>query len=45
MAQVLLGITVGPMGILMSVPICTTILVLIKLLYIEDVLGEKANLP
>ncbi|MGV3771991.1 MAG: AI-2E family transporter [Verrucomicrobiales bacterium] len=45
MAQVLLGITVGPMGVLLAVPICAILLVLVKLLYMEDVLGEKADLP
>nr|WP_281415424.1 AI-2E family transporter [Pelotalea chapellei] len=42
-AQVLFGILLGGMGIILAAPIAATILVAVKMLYIEDLLGESGN--
>lgn len=45
MAQVLLGVLLGPMGVLLAVPITAMALVVVKMAYLEDVLGEEVRLP
>lgn len=42
-AQVLLGILVGGLGLILATPILAVVVVLVKMLYVEDVLGDKAG--
>jgi predicted PurR-regulated permease PerM len=44
-AQVLLGILFGGLGLVLASPIVATIMVLVKMLYLEDFLGESITLP
>ena len=41
-AQLLFGILFGFLGVLLAVPLVAVLFVLVKLLYIEDILGEPA---
>lgn len=41
MGQLLLGILAGFWGLLLAVPLVAVVMVLIKMLYIEDVLGDR----
>jgi predicted PurR-regulated permease PerM len=43
-AQVLLGFSAGLLGLALATPITAVIMVLVQMLYVEDVLGEKAEL-
>jgi predicted PurR-regulated permease PerM len=45
LAQVLLGVLLGGMGVLLAVPIAAVFLVIVKMVYIEDILGEKVSVP
>lgn len=45
MSQVLLGVLAGAMGVVLADPLIAVGLVLVKMLYVEDVLGECAELP
>ncbi|GAA4307868.1 AI-2E family transporter [Nibribacter koreensis] len=42
MGQVLMGIIAGPWGLLLAVPMVAVIMVLVKMLYIEDVLEDRS---
>lgn len=42
-AQVLLGIAFGFVGILLASPLAAVVMILVKMLYLEDLLGEKAS--
>jgi predicted PurR-regulated permease PerM len=42
-SQVLLGLLVGGLGLILATPIMAIAMVLIKMLYIEDTLGDKSN--
>ncbi len=42
--QVLLGVLIGSMGVMLATPLTVTVIVLIQLLYIEDVLGESVRI-
>ena len=42
-AQLLLGILFGVLGVLLAVPIVAVFFVLIKMLYVEDMLGNKVE--
>jgi predicted PurR-regulated permease PerM len=42
-AQILLGVLVGTIGIALATPLAAASLVAIKMLYVEDVLGEKSD--
>lgn len=44
-AQLLLGTFVGVLGLVLASPITASILVLVKMIYIEDWLGERADVP
>jgi predicted PurR-regulated permease PerM len=44
-AQVLLGVLFGPLGVVLAVPLTASVLVLIKLLYVEDWLGDWIDVP
>lgn len=41
--QVLFGVLFGPLGVLFATPITATFIVLAKMLYIEDLLGEQVE--
>jgi predicted PurR-regulated permease PerM len=41
--QMLMGILAGAVGVLMATPLAVTIIVVLQLLYIEDVLGEPVS--
>ncbi len=45
MAQVVLGTLLGPLGLIFATPLTAAGIVLVKLLYIEDVLGREVTLP
>ena len=45
MAQVLFGVLFGTIGVLIAVPFTAMLLVLTKMLYVEDVLHEDTDLP
>jgi predicted PurR-regulated permease PerM len=40
-AQMLMGVLLGGIGIILAVPLFAVIQVLVKMLYIEDTLGER----
>lgn len=40
-AQLLLGLLAGPLGVALAVPLAVVGLVLVKMLYVEDVLGDE----
>lgn len=42
-SQVLLGILVGGLGLILATPIIAIAMVLINMLYVEDVLGDKSS--
>lgn len=42
-AQVLLGILVGGLGLILATPIITITMVMINMLYVQDVLGAKSS--
>lgn len=41
MGQLIMGLIAGAWGLLLAVPLVATIMVLVKMLYIEDVLGDR----
>ena len=43
LAEVLFAVLIGGLGLLLAAPLTATALVLVKMLYIEDTLGETAN--
>lgn len=45
MAQVLLGVLLGGMGVLLAVPLAAVCMVVLKMVYFEDLLGEEVSLP
>ena len=45
LSQVLLGILVGPLGLLLATPLTAVALVLVKLLYVEQTLGDSLHTP
>jgi len=44
-AQVLLGLIVGPLGLVLATPLTAVSLVLVKMLYVEDTLGDRVEAP
>jgi predicted PurR-regulated permease PerM len=42
-AQVIMGILAGAIGVLMATPLAVTLIVLIQMLYLEDVLGDPVS--
>jgi predicted PurR-regulated permease PerM len=44
-AQVLLGVLVGGLGVVLAVPLMAAAGVLVKMLYIEDTLGDGGAVP
>lgn len=41
-AQVILGVTAGPLGVIVATPLAAAMLVAVRMLYVEDVLGDKS---
>ena len=41
-SQVVLGVTAGPLGIIVATPLAAATLVAVNMLYVEDVLGDRA---
>lgn len=44
-AVVAFGVLFGPLGVILAAPLTVVVLVMVKTLYIHDVLGEPAELP
>jgi predicted PurR-regulated permease PerM len=42
-SQVILGVTAGPLGVIVATPLAAAGLVAVNMLYVEDVLGDKAS--
>jgi predicted PurR-regulated permease PerM len=45
LSQVFFGVIAGTVGILLATPIAATALVLVKMLYVEDTLGDSVDEP
>ena len=45
MAQILLGILVGAVGLILAWPIAAAVVVAVKMMYVEDVLGDEIPTP
>jgi predicted PurR-regulated permease PerM len=43
--QVLLGILVGILGVMLAAPLTAAVLVVVKMLYVEEVLGDEMHTP
>jgi predicted PurR-regulated permease PerM len=43
--QVLAGLLLGALGVVLAAPLLAVVLVAIKMLYVEDVLGDDADVP
>jgi len=44
-AQLFLGVLVGPIGLLLATPLTAVFIVLVKMLYIQDLLGDSIDTP
>lgn len=44
-AQVILGVTAGPLGIIVATPLAAAAMVAVQMLYVEDVLGDRQTQP
>ena len=44
-AQVLMGVTVGSLGLLLAAPLVACTMVLVKMLYVEEALGDSIETP
>ena len=42
-AQIMLGFLAGGMGVVLATPVVAMLLVMVRMLYIEDVLGDPAE--
>jgi predicted PurR-regulated permease PerM len=42
-AQVLMGVIVGALGVAVATPLAAAAMVVITMLYVEDVLGDKSH--
>jgi predicted PurR-regulated permease PerM len=45
LVQVVMGIYLGTVGVVLAVPLVAVVLVLVKMLYIQDVLHDRVKLP
>ena len=41
LAQVLMGVTAGPLGVIVATPLAAVALVVVRMLYVEDILGDR----
>ncbi|MEA2736665.1 MAG: hypothetical protein QOE14_3116 [Humisphaera sp.] len=44
-AQILLGILVGPVGLILAWPLAAAVVVAVKMMYVEDVMGDEIPTP
>jgi predicted PurR-regulated permease PerM len=44
-AQIVLGVLFGILGLIVATPLMAVIMVLVKMLYVEDVLGDSVDVP
>ena len=44
-AQLILGVLIGPIGLIFALPLAMTVTVIVKMLYVEDDLNHPAKLP
>jgi predicted PurR-regulated permease PerM len=44
-SQVIAGVTLGALGVVLAAPLLAVLVVVVKLLYVEDVLGEDVDVP
>jgi predicted PurR-regulated permease PerM len=44
-SELLMGLLLGGAGLAFATPLCAVALVLVNMLYIQDVLGDKGSLP
>jgi predicted PurR-regulated permease PerM len=42
--QIIMGVLIGPVGVLLATPVAVTIIVIIQMLYIEDVLNDSVRI-
>jgi predicted PurR-regulated permease PerM len=42
-AQVIMGVLAGAVGVLLATPLAVSIIVLVQMLYVEDVLGDDVK--
>jgi predicted PurR-regulated permease PerM len=45
LAQVLLGVALGFLGVLLAVPLVACVLVLVKMIYVQGILKDRVTLP
>jgi predicted PurR-regulated permease PerM len=45
LGQVLLGVLAGGLGLLLATPLTAVALVMTKMLYVEDILGDRISTP
>lgn len=45
MGQLLMGLLAGPLGLVLATPLTATVMVLTRMLYIEDMLGDEVTTP
>lgn len=45
LSQVLLGVLVGTLGVLVATPLAASVLILVRMLYLEDTLGDPVDVP
>jgi predicted PurR-regulated permease PerM len=45
LAQVLMGLLLGVLGLALATPLLVVVLVVVKMLYVEDAIGERMRLP
>jgi predicted PurR-regulated permease PerM len=44
-AQALMGVVFGFLGLLVAMPLVGAVMVLVKMLYVQDVVGDDVPLP
>ena len=43
--QLLMGLGAGALGVVLATPLLAVVMVLVKMLYVEDVLGDDVDTP
>lgn len=43
LSQVLMGVTAGPLGVIVATPLAAVALVAVRMLYVEDILGDRSE--
>jgi predicted PurR-regulated permease PerM len=44
-SQAIMGLVFGVLGLLVAVPLVGAVMVLVRMLYVEDVVGDEVPLP